>query len=429
MSAMKNTAPLLLALALSATATTEAEAGFERSVVQLKVGPLSRPSGFGTGVVVNRTPPIVATCAHVIDNQSPIYVYVPEIDKNIKVEKVVAHFERDIAFLLLDTSQIDELSPVPASAWDRGYPFPADKDQIAAVTLTAFGEFSTRLTMGGQMIGGRMDLRDLGLPGRKLPVLAGFQVLRIIDGQGGDTIIHGGDSGGPVFAGDKIVGLAAGFVDLFPGHARRRPFAVPLLDPIPAPSDFAAKPPVSGKDPYGSQSVHKVIVRAILDPSSLPDIFFAEPEVNSCMNTLQMRAGRLVGRRDGVVPVPERADAECQSVFTELMPWVGAEERNERKEGWTIAEAEELEATARRKALVARERAIDEAVLRQSDDKSRKGATGRALAADKPKADADVTAYRERAEQLTEAAREYEKLAQAARKHQEEILRKRLLPK
>jgi hypothetical protein len=324
-----------------------------------------------------------------------------------------------VAFLLLDTTYWSAFAD--AAVWDSGYAFPSRRRDKVDVSLIGYSRRSTSRVVKGSLMGPQITLRALGsFP----PWIAGgdrLPVVELDDPNHTGQIIYGGDSGAPIFVGEKVVALAAGFIDLRTGESRRIPFAVPAKEPVPAEGQMQPLP-LRGTDPYASLPITRSIWKAFF--AGVP----VSPQVEPCMDAIDTSMGEYDGRREEMPSLlGKNTQPFCQRIFLQLRKEAITEERDARvgrelRASSEFAAALELEA----RTLEARTKR-DQTLLRALEGKQRDDFAGLLSVGRAPVREASAIP-RGRARDLEVLAEQYERSAMEARWRQVEILRTGALP-
>lgn len=332
------------ALAIVVTAVTVlstssfAVASPDPSTVRVDVGKDGN-EGFGSGVVVRRRPPTVATCAHVIRDQREVYVYVPSLQSRVKATKVKAFFHHDLAFLLLDPDKLSQIGNV--AEVDRAPVFHAPQEVPLDFDITGWGRYSNPQGGRGEIVGIPKELAQFGILGQLLRGGFGFSVLEV-QGPKGTAIFEGGDSGAPLWVGGKVVALAAGLVKL--SEQKRTFFAVPMADPVPELSEMADLPaklnPSRDTDPYaglsGSTTFGAKVVEHLVYRRDVRNALRASPgDGEKCADGVGDVFGRYVGRLNDAPADLPNGTPDCDRLYKVALARAVVQERNSTKSYWS----------------------------------------------------------------------------------------------
>lgn len=230
----------------------------------------------------------------------------------------------------------------------------------------------------------------------------------------------GGDSGAPVFVGERVVGLVAGFIDLNRGHSRRIPFGVPAKRTIPGAEDMKSLP-LPNIDPYAAFPV----VKSVWEPSY--EGVLVNDQAAPCMAPLETTMGQYRGRRDKLPSSLEGSPApECQDLYAALRRDAIIEERDARLQREVLGSASMMAAIESAWAKDRKKR--DEELKRSLSPDLQKGFEG-LLEVGRDVEPAPPAAPPGKAQELLLLASKYKQSAEEARKRQEELLRTGVAPK
>jgi hypothetical protein len=286
---------------------------YQKAFVRVERGP--NGTGWGTGVVVQEQPPIVATCYHVINGAPGLTVYSPLKNIRVGVKRWWADGASDLAFLELATENWTGSVPIDALPANNRL---SDADYLGF----GFSLYNNRSTF---------DLRSNASAMLKLPDLGGAEpldvlnkALQVFDFTAKSGFLSG-DSGGPIFTGEgKLVALAAGTVSV--KNMPRRHFAIPITA-IP-PQGFnplsSSQPPhlagIYAEGPYGRALGFTLTVH-VRAASPLPP---APPGKEKCFDAINLLIVEHAGRRTSMpTTLDDRVagvDAECQARYGTLKP-------------------------------------------------------------------------------------------------------------
>jgi hypothetical protein len=200
----------------------------------------------------------------------------------------------------LDPSALVAGTP-PTSAWLLGY---SPQNGRRSNDVAVIGKVDWLGKLGGA---------------RSLNVAPGFDVIELESSNHAGQVVFPGDSGAPIFQGDTLIGLAAGFVDFRVTRERRRPFAVPLSVPVPSTSEMvplASLP--SSADPYRDEVTLGAVIHAIATPKS-PPASAPSLEAKSCMRTFEKIWTTFDHRRE-LMPSSSGAGPVCDYFYKDLRP-------------------------------------------------------------------------------------------------------------
>jgi hypothetical protein len=335
----------LLLLGARARAQEPTDEVVRKAVVRIDVNCSSADPAdkcWGTGIVVQDNPVVIATCYHVIRSRRRIGIHAPAYAQwlnDARVSSVAVYPLADLAFLRVDISEGRPLdrwfsSPVGWSIDDAAqnpvsplrYSGTSSYDYPNGIPVSGLG-FVQVLPLA--RLGGPRRLEVKGPPGNVFEV---------------DSLVYPGDSGGPVFdAAGKLIGLIAGRVKLRQTD-KLRYFAVPSSAPIPTSANEWRPLPVhiesiftSDLEPYVSSLIAGPALPAEVRAAS-PSF---EPAVRECLVRIDEFMRPYTDRRNAL-PTESEALGDCQRVYGAVRELLIREESAQFKLGEASAVARTL---------------------------------------------------------------------------------------